>query len=447
MTNEDLLAAATVAQEAGESEIRDLWLDELQARKQDNTETYWWLHAQRYLSIKPQQAIEEFSKAIEIQPTARALTSRAVLYVQEEQLAAAIEDLRQAKQLDPENYIIGSTLGFALWQQGEIEESIQLHEQATGAMPDDPILPRQLAYAYQRLNDEEQTLSYTRQVIDDLDTQSEIESLSLLQQQELFNFRRLHEDTSRHWTINLDSFIGLRSGSIGLANPAAGITPNKNYRSLMQLEAEYRLKHDLFFDGDLFSVYGRAFANAQDIDNTLPKENPMLALGMRWKPLRDYVFFLALEQQVPLSDRGQSSAMARASASFLNGGRFSDDWHPNGKGWFAQNLYLDTAYYRYKNAFAWTADYRASWHHKIFYSQTLEPYARIQTQGYRVGGVTEGGERAGVGLRWNLWAGASHYNAWPHKLNLGIEFQHSFTTRGNYLDRRNNVLVNFGVHW
>lgn len=37
--------------------------------------------------------------------------------------------------------------------------------------------------------------------------------------------------------------------------------------------------------------------------------------------------------------------MLRASASFFNGGKYSDEWHPNGSGWFAQNLYLDAAQY------------------------------------------------------------------------------------------------------
>ena len=41
-----------------------------------------------------------------------------------------------------------------------------------------------------------------------------------------------------------------------------------------------------------------------------------------------------------------SDTMLRASAPlFFNGGKYSDGWHPNGSGWFAQNLYLDAAQY------------------------------------------------------------------------------------------------------
>ncbi len=50
--------------------------------------------------------------------------------------------------------------------------------------------------------------------------------------------------------------------------------------------------------------------------------------------------FLAVEQQLPLNGQnGASDTMLRASASFFNGGKYSDEWHPNGSGWFAQNLH------------------------------------------------------------------------------------------------------------
>ncbi|MCZ0563003.1 hypothetical protein OZI02_23250, partial [Escherichia coli] len=96
-----------------------------------------------------------------------------------------------------------------------------------------------------------------------------------------------------------------------------------------------------------------------------PVKNPMSGTGLRWKPLRDQIFFIAVEQQLPLNGQnGASDTMLRASASFFNGGKYSDEWHPNGSGWFAQNLYLDAAQYIRQDIQAWTADYRVSWHQK-----------------------------------------------------------------------------------
>lgn len=102
--------------------------------------------------------------------------------------------------------------------------------------------------------------------------------------------------------------------------------------------------------------------------------------------------------------------MLRASASFFNGGKYSDEWHPNGSGWFAQNLYLDAAQYIRRDIQAWTADYRVSWHQKVANGQTIEPYAHVQDNGYRDKG-TQGAQLGGVGVRWNIWTGETHYDA------------------------------------
>lgn len=59
---------------------------------------------------------------------------------------------------------------------------------------------------------------------------------------------------------------------------------------------------------------------------------------------------------------------------------------------------------------AWTADYRVSWHQKVANGQTIEPYAHVQDNGYRDKG-TQGAQLGGVGVRWNIWTGETHYDA------------------------------------
>ena len=159
------------------------------------------------------------------------------------------------------------------------------------------------------------------------------------------------------------------------------------------------------------------------------------------------IFFLAVEQQLPLNGQnGASDTMLRASASFFNGGKYSDEWHPNGSGWFAQNLYLDAAQYIRQDIQAWTADYRVSWHQKVANGQTIEPYAHVQDNGYRDKG-TQGAQLGGVGVRWNIWTGETHYDAWPHKVSLGVEYQHTFKAINQRNGERNNAFLTIGVHW
>lgn len=345
MSNEDLLAAANTAQAAGNGAARDRWLQQAEKRGLGSNALYWWLHAQRYIPGQPELALNDLTRSINIAPSANAYVARATIYRQRHNVPAAVSDLRAALELEPNNSNTQAALGYALWDSGDIAQSREMLEQAHKGLPDDPALIRQLAYVNQRLDDMPATQHYARLVIDDIDNQALITPLTPEQNQQRFNFRRLHEEVGRRWTFSFDSSIGLRSGAMSTANNnVGGAAPGKSYRSYGQLEAEYRIGRNMLLEGDLLSVYSRVFADTGENGVMMPVKNPMSGTGLRWKPLRDQIFFLAVEQQLPLNGQnGASDTMLRASASFFNGGKYSDEWHPNGSGWFAQNLYLDAA--------------------------------------------------------------------------------------------------------
>jgi len=448
LTNEDVMAAANTAQAAGDNTARDLWVDEARQRGLDNSEAWWWLHAQRYLPSQPEQAMSDLNQAIAITPTVRALTARAALHRQLKQDAAAVDDLRQALVLEPNDGATKAALGYALWSKGDYIASRDTLEQAQKSSPDDPQLIRQLMYVNERLGDIPQTQGYARQVVDELDANAQITPLTPAQNQERFDVRRLHEDIGRRWTINFDSSIGLNSNAMSPSGSQQNApSSSQSYRSFGQLEAEYRLGRNMLLDGDMLSVYSRLFAGSGDSGVVLPVKNPMIGAGLRWKPLHDYTFFLALEEQFPLDrHHGEIDTMVRASASLFNNGKYSDEWHPNGNGWFAQNLYLDAAQYVHQDIQAWTADYRASWHQKVASQQTIEPYAHVQVNGYR-DDHTQGTQLGGIGVRWNIWTGQTQYDAWPHKVSLGVEYQHTFKAINQDIDKRNSAFFTVGVHW
>jgi adsorption protein A len=133
----------------------------------------------------------------------------------------------------------------------------------------------------------------------------------------------------------------------------------------------------------------------------------------------------------------------RASASFLNGGRHSDDWHPARNGWLSRNLYVDAAHYLKGNISALAADYRTGYHRRISAGQTLEPYWHMQftvTRNVRV----ERDSRTGFGVRWNVWHGDTRYDAAPHKVTVGMEFQQAVET---YLSDRRGLFFTVGTRW
>ncbi|XNM82758.1 NfrA family protein [Escherichia coli] len=41
----------------------------------------------------------------------------------------------------------------------------------------------------------------------------------------------------------------------------------------------------------------------------------------------------------------------------------------------------------------------------------------------------------------------AHYDAWPHKVSLGVEYQHTFKAINQRNGERNNAFLTIGVHW
>lgn len=443
----NLLAAAASAQAAGDGAARDRWLDELARRGKTHSEAYWWLRAQRWLKSDPTRALADLDRALAVQPSARVLLARAAIVRQRGDQQANLAALQAAARLEPNNAEVQAALGYALWDAGQWRASRDWLEKAYRAMPDNPDLPKQLTYVNQRLNDVRQTRYYAERVIDNYDETALVRPLQADERQTRFNFRRLHEDSGRRWTLLVDTALGLRSGTMSAAQPFADGQPaGQTYRSYSQASLEYRLGRGVLRDGDELALYGRVYAGSADDGVFLPVKDPMLGLGVRWKPLREQIFYLALEQQFPLSGQGEADTMLRASASFLNGGTTSDEWHPNGPGWLAQNLYLDAAWYLRQHQQAYTGDYRLSWHQKVARSQTLEPYAHAQVASWR-DDTLRTTLLAGVGTRWNLWFGETRYDAWPHKTSVGLEYQRTLHTINQQAGERNNFFLNLEVRW
>lgn len=449
MNDDDLQAATLTAELAGDSNWQLQLLSEQKRRGLDNTHNYALSLARYYLDTDPDLALHYLDRSIEIKPTGLALSLRANIYRQRNNLDNAYRDLLRAIELEPDNRLYAASFGYLLWDKEQLAEAKSVQEYALVAMPDDIDLLKQLSYVSERLDRADDAQKYIKRVVDDLDYQAEIKPLTREQKQERFDFRRMHEEVGRKWTFNFDANIGLTSNTYQLLAPQERLPANadENYNSFAQVEAEYRIGKNAIVPDDMLSVYGRVMTSTDDSSAIWPAKAPMLGLGLRWKPWRERVIFAAIERLIPLDHKGRTDTLVRLSGSFFNGGKYSDDWHPGGSGWFAQNLYLDGAHYINDNRQSWVADYRVSWHQKIQRGQTLEPYARVQTQGFRGDHGTNAFHGVGAGLRWNIWLGETRYDAWPHKLSIGLEVQHVFKTVNADSKKRNNLLLTFGLRW
>jgi len=434
----DLESAALTAVTAKDLPLAIEWLSQFEMIQGKPDALYWWLKAQTVVNEDPELAAQYLRQAIALKPAVDYYSQLANIEESLERPQIAIELLQKALVLDPSNINTQASLAFANYQVGNIAESRKLLDSAFKLNPDNPQVIEQLAYANQRLGNNKDSQYFSELAIDNID-QKDSTDLTPALEAKLFGLRRMHEDLGRRWTLTLDATGGNQVSAVPYS-----AQPGLSARSYSQAEFAYRLGNPAIDDGKTLSAYSRIFAGSGSQNSAVPIYAPMIAAGLRWKPFSNQAINLAVEEQTPLdkSSYSTTTAMFRASASFFNSGKYSDDWHPNGAGWNAQNLYIDAAHYMTTGLNSLTADYRISRHHKIAQGQTIEPYTHLQWN--ELNNQVNKDLRIGLGVRWNLWGGQSHYDAYPHKASLGLEFQHAFTT---YLNERQAVFLTFGGKW
>lgn len=440
MRDADLLAGATTALAADASAQARIWLDAYAARGTPPTDRYWWLRARAEPEPAGAAARADLRHAIALKPQAVYYTRLAQWEQEAGHPGRALEALREAQQLSPQDAALAAQLGYAYLREGDPGMAAEQLERAHHLAPDDPALVRQLVYLNQQLGDRDAARQYAALAIDRLDTDP-ADTPEVVDQR--FALRRLHEDLGRHWQFGAHLILGDNVSSA--ANP---IAPGVAYRSYFQADTQYRFDTSLTGNGDVLAAYARVFSGSGPQGDPWPSHVPMLGAGLRWQPWRRHLVLFSIEQQVPLdhSPDTRTDTMLRVSASTALAPRFSDDWHASGDSWIAQNVYLDAARYLRAKQTAVTLDYRLGWHRKLGGDQTIEPYAHLQFNGLdRPHGQGFAHDlRAGAGVQWNLWYGEDRYDAFRHRFSVGLEYQHAFTS---YLHERNAVYLTVGTQW
>lgn len=471
---QEQMAAIRSALAAGDIVQARRWLEQyLQSGLPQDAE-YWRTLAK---TQQDEQAIVSLQRAISLMPQAADYALLAEHHQKLGQTAQASMALQVANRLEPTNREYQLAYGYALLNNDEKQAASDWFESL--CREGDTELAEQLVYINQSLAHNPKARKFATKAIDG-DQPAQLR----------YDLRRLHEDLGRRWTYSFDAWTGTGQGTV------SGIGGNAVAQSYAQTELEYRLGEETIRDGKTLSLYGRLYGSSQSqrlyhLDEGVPNDgtymektgsnpldfrDPTLGVGLRWKPFRSQTIFFAAEELLPLnnSQGGEHDTLIRASASFLNGGKYSDEWHVGNSGWWAQNLYLDAARYLRSQQTSLVADYRFSYHHKIRWGDTVEPYAHVQgrqywndkspDRGYYSGksGTVEyvsGSDdytllMGGVGLRWNHWFGETYYDAWPHKLSLGIEYQHRLKSEpvikdiksGNDYDK-GTLMMTMGLRW
>lgn len=442
----DFIAAANTALAVNQTDAAHSWLEAYVAQGGPKDQNYWWLLAQADEPREPAKARADLEKAIALHPEARYYQRLAELQTRAGDLPQALVSLQQAAALAPDDAKIAASLGYAYLQAGQRSKAVEQFERAQRLDPNNAALTKQMLYVYQQMGDSADAQAYAAKAIDQMSpaTQGPDAGGDADDEQELYNLRRLHEDLGRTWRFNADMSLGSTESSA--ANTAA---PGVSYRSYLQLEAQYRFDPSLT-GGDIntLAAYARTFAGSGVTGAFWPVNEPMLGVGLHWKPLQSQNIVLTVEQQTPLSNNREThnDTMLRASGSWAFSPRFSDDWHVNGSSWITQNFYVDVARYLRAEETVLTLDYRLGWERKLIEGQAIEPYVHLQYTGIQHDHdqAYESDGRMGLGVQWNYWFGETHYDAYPHRLTVALEGQHAFTS---YLRETNVVFLIVRTAW
>ena len=435
LTAEQLLSASETALAAGQDEAAAGFLDRVAASAAPLDGRYWWLRARATQATDAAAARQALARAIALQPRPAYYSRLAGLQREAGEQPQALASLRQALALSADDLDLHAALAYAYVDAGEPALAAVHLARLRQANPQDPRWAEQLAYAQRDRGELALARAATADAIDLLgDDPDRIDRH--------FRLRRMHEQLGRRWAFNADITLGdTGTGSAG-ANLASG---GSTYRSYAQVEAQYRFGSLIGReDHEAVSVYARVFAGSGPQGDLLPGNDVTLGTGLRWKPLRDRTFYLAVEQQVPLQHGGRSDLLLRASASPLSDPRYADDWHAGGEGWLAHSVFLDLGHYTRSGTSFLTADYQVGVHRKFADSSTLEPYARLQYNGQDVGTGFRDDLRAGVGLRLNHWYGERGRDAYRRRFSVALEWQQPIHT---YLEDSGTLLLSAGHRW
>lgn len=432
---DDRLAGVATAISAGARTEATRWLDEYAASGGAPDDRYWWLRAQALGHDHPAGAEHALQQAIAIQPRPDYITALATLQRNRGAMGEATATLEQAAAAHPDDIALQRSLAWTRLAAGDRGGAARDFSRVTAAAPDDTTSQEQLMYLELDAANLEAARARARAVIDVLADDEGAAG-------RVFRLQRLHEDLGRRWTYTADLSSGTRVATV--ANAPA---PGSAFRSFLQLEAQYRVGDDTMRRDNRLTAYGRLIADGGKDAEAVPLYTPVAGIGLRARPLLSQVAYVALEYQEPLDHAGSAERdlMLRINASFLDQGRYSGEWRPEGRGWMTRQLYVDVARFLDAERDSLYADFAVGYQHKLATAgQTVEPYTHLQYGNQIANGIDSEDVRAGLGMRWHLRYGITRHDAWPHKAMLGLEIQHAFRS---YLRESDTLVFSAGIRW
>lgn len=420
------------------------------------------------------EALERQRQALQHAPDADNFYAASVSAQKAGNLPQSTAWLAEAVQRDPRNPRYRADYGMRLAGAKTPEErrlSIPFLQQATRDYPEDYSLGETLAWRYDEIADSASARAELRRVIDleQNPVAGDDEDGSL--EARRYRQRRAHESLSRRDSVTLASTWS-----------PAGVATNDNFRpdersgqrraasqNVQIAMWDHALGEEPSRAGSTLSVYGRVLLGGEG--RSTYAQSLATGVGLRYKPwgTANINFYAEVykQSQFDANDNhglslgellnpghlwdqvndhrkdGHTSTdyLLRSTASFLDQGKWRNDWRVDESQWNERFLYLDAAWWTKAGDHQWLSRYQQGHVWKLPYNspQTIMPYGFVEFSAQDPSNAWRQDLRTGVGLRWQYWFNDDKYNAYRAHLTVRTEYQQSLG--GNLYEGGNGVLL------
>lgn len=425
------------------------------------------------------QALERQRKALQQAPDAGHFYAASVTAQKAGDLPQSTAWLAEAVRRDPNNPRYRADYGMRLSGAETREEratAIPYLQQATRDFPEDYRLGETLAWRYDEVEDSASARKELRRVIDLEQNPVAADDEDGSMEARRYRQRRAHETLSRRDSRTIASTwspAGVSTNDFVRPDESKGSNRRADSQNVQLAMWDHALGEEPSRAGSTLSVYGRVLLGGQGRSSYA--ESLAAGVGLRYKPwgTQNINFYGEIYKQSQFNDDDNHSLslgqmlvpeklldqindhrqdghtttdyLLRATASFLDQGKYRNDWRVDENDWDERFLYLDAAWWTKAGDHQWLSRFQQghAWKLPNSGAQTIMPYGFLEFASQDPSNDWRQDLRTGVGLRWQWWYDEDRYNAYRSKLTVRTEYQQSLG--GNLYEGGNGVLL--GVEW
>ncbi|TFH80148.1 NfrA family protein [Pseudomonas kribbensis] len=425
------------------------------------------------------QALERQRKALQQAPDAEHFYAASVTAQKAGDLPQSTAWLAEAVRRDPNNPRYRADYGMRLAGAETREEratAIPYLQQATRDFPEDYRLGETLAWRYDEVEDSASARKELRRVIDLEQNPVAADDEDGSMEARRYRQRRAHETLSRRDSRTIASTwspAGVSTNDFVRPDESKGSNRRADSQNVQLAMWDHALGEEPSRAGSTLSVYGRVLLGGQGRSSYA--ESLAAGVGLRYKPwgTQNINFYGEIYKQSQFNDDDNHSLslgqmlvpeklldqindhrqdghtttdyLLRATASFLDQGKYRNDWRVDENDWDERFLYLDAAWWTKAGDHQWLSRFQQghAWKLPNSGAQTIMPYGFLEFASQDPSNDWRQDLRTGVGLRWQWWYDEERYNAYRSKLTVRTEYQQSLG--GNLYEGGNGVLL--GVEW